>query len=297
MRRLVSKWLTFLASLLLVATIGTVVLWALQRRLIYFPLSGVPRPAEVGLPTAEHVSFAAADGPTLHGWFVPATIPGMSVTAIVFNGNAGHRGFRAPLAAMLADAGIATLLFDYRGYGESDGVPSEEGLAEDALAAFRHVTSRTDVARNRLLYFGESLGAAVAVRLATEHPPGALILRSPFSSLLDVGRHHYPFLPVAAVLRDRYASIERIANIRCPLLVISAAHDSVVPAEQSRQLHDAARPPKRLIVFEGVDHNDDAFLASPQLRAAVLDFVRSMMSSGARSPEPVEPARSRREST
>ena len=286
MRRLVSKWLTFLASLLLVATIGTVVLWALQRRLIYFPLSGVPRPAEVGLPTAEHVSFAAADGPTLHGWFVPATIPGMSVTAIVFNGNAGHRGFRAPLAAMLADAGIATLLFDYRGYGESDGVPSEEGLAEDALAAFRHVTSRTDVARNRLLYFGESLGAAVAVRLATEHPPGALILRSPFSSLLDVGRHHYPFLPVAAVLRDRYASIERIANIRCPLLVISAAHDSVVPAEQSRQLHDAARPPKCLIVFEGVDHNDDAFLASPQLRAAVLDFVSSMMSSGARSPEP-----------
>ncbi len=285
MRRLVSKWLTFLASLLLVATIGTVVLWALQRRLIYFPLSGVPRPAEVGLPTAEDVSFAAADGPTLHGWFVPATIPGMSVTAIVFNGNAGHRGFRAPLAAMLADAGIATLLFDYRGYGESDGVPSEEGLAEDALAAFRHVTSRTDVARNRLLYFGESLGAAVAVRLATEHPPGALILRSPFSSLLDVGRHHYPFLPVAAVLRDRYASIERIANIRCPLLVISAAHDSVVPAEQSRQLHDAALPPKRLIVFNDVDHNDDVFLASPQLRAAVLDFVGSMMSS-AGSPSP-----------
>jgi len=208
------------------------------------------------------------------------------VTAIVFNGNAGHRGFRAPLAAMLADAGIATLLFDYRGYGESDGVPSEEGLAEDALAAFRHVTSRTDVARNRLLYFGESLGAAVAVRLATEHPPGALILRSPFSSLLDVGRHHYPFLPVAAVLRDRYASIERIANIRCPLLVISAAHDSVVPAEQSRQLHDAALPPKRLIVFNGVDHNDDVFLASPQLRAAVLDFVGSMMSSaGSPSPE------------
>jgi len=287
MRRLVSKWLTFLASLLLVATIGTVVLWALQRRLIYFPLSGVPRPAEVGLPTAESVSFAAADGPMLHGWFVPATKPGMSVTAIVFNGNAGHRGFRAPLAAMLADAGIATLLFDYRGYGENDGAPSEEGLAEDALAAFRYVTSRTDVTRNRLLYFGESLGAAVAVRLATEHPPGALILRSPFTSLLDVGRHHYPFLPVAAVLRDRYASIERIANIRCPLLVISAAYDSVVPAAQSRQLHDAALPPKRLIVFDGVDHNDDVFLASAQLRAAVLDFVGSMMSSAeSRSPEP-----------
>ena len=286
MRRLVARGLTWLASLLVLATIATVVLWALQRRLIYFPLSGVPRPAAVGLPTAEDVSFAGNDGTTLHGWFVPSTIPGVAVTAIVFNGNAGHRGFRAPLAAMLADAGIATLLFDYRGYGENDGVPSEEGLAEDARAAFRYVTSRTDIARNRLLYFGESLGAAVAVRLATEHPPGALILRSPFTSLLDVGRHHYPFLPVAAVLRDRYGSLERIADIRCPLLVISAAHDSVVPAEQSRQLHDAARPPKRLIVFEGVDHNDDAFLASPQLRAAVLDFVSSMMSSGARSPEP-----------
>jgi uncharacterized protein len=278
MRRSASHGLSALAGLLVVATIGTVVLWTLQRRLIYFPLPGVPPPAAVGLPSAQEVSFATADGLTLNGWFVPPTARGLAMTAIVFNGNAGHRGFRAPLAIMLADAGVATLLFDYRGYGENEGEPSEDGLAADATAAYRYVVSRKDVAADRVVYFGESLGAAVAVRLATEHAPRALILRSPFTSLLDVGRHHYPILPVATLLRERYASIDRIGRITCPVLVIAAARDSIVPFEQSRRLYEAAPSPKHLVVIDGVDHNDYELAAGQRMKAEILQFLRPLAS-------------------
>jgi uncharacterized protein len=275
MRRFASSGLTMLASLVLVATIGTAVLWALQRRLIYFPLSDVPPPAAVGLPTAEEISFAAGDGVTLHGWFVPATTASSGLTAIVFNGNAGHRGYRAPLAAMMATMGVATLLFDYRGYGDNAGEPSEEGLAQDARAAYDYVIGRRDVDRTRLVYYGESLGAAVAVRLSTERSPRALILRSPFTSLLDVGRHHYPFLPVAMLLRDRYPSIARIASVSCPVLVVTAAHDSVVPSAQSHRLYEAAPSPKRLVVIDSVDHNDGELAVGLRVETEIRRFLQS----------------------
>jgi uncharacterized protein len=222
------------------------------------------------------VSFTTSDGVTLHGWFVPPTSPSARETVIVFNGNAGNRGFRAALAAMLADAGLATLLFDYRGYGENKGQPSEEGLARDAEAAYGYVATRKDVNASRLVYFGESLGTGVAVRLATKHAPRALILRSPFTSLIDVGRHHYPFLPVRTLLSDRYASIDRVDRISCPLLVIAAARDSIVPSEQSRQLYEAARSPKHLVVIDGVDHNDYELLAGPRMRAEILQFLHAL---------------------
>jgi hypothetical protein len=265
-----------LVKLVVVASIGVGAVWALQRKLIYFPVADVPRPAAVGLPNAEDVSFTTSDGVTLHGWFVPPASPRAPETVLVFNGNAGNRGFRAALAAMLADAGLATLLFDYRGYGENQGQPSEEGLAHDAEAAYRYVAARKDVDASRLVYFGESLGAGVAVRLAATHAPRALILRSPFTSLIDVGRHHYPFLPVRTLLSDRFASIDCVDRLSCPLLVIAAARDSVVPSEQSRRLYEAARPPKHLVIIEGVDHNDYELLAGPRMRAEILQFLHAL---------------------
>jgi uncharacterized protein len=265
-----------LAKLVVAASIGVGMLWALQRKLIYFPVADVPRPAAVGLPSAQDVSFTTSDGVTLHGWFVPPASPRAPETVLVFNGNAGNRGFRAALAAMLADAGLATLLFDYRGYGENQGQPSEEGLAHDAEAAYGYVAARTDVDSSRLVYFGESLGTGVAVRLATNHAPRALILRSPFTSLTDVGRHHYPFLPVRTLLSDRFASIDCVDRLSCPLLVIAAARDSVVPSEQSRRLYEAARPPKHLVIIEGVDHNDYELLAGPRMRAEILQFLHAL---------------------
>ena len=231
------------------------VLWAGQRRLLYFPFGEVPAPAEVGLASAERVTFSTADGLTLHGWFVPARTP-RAATVIVFNGNAGHRGLRAPLATALNAQGIAVLLFDYRGYGGNPGTPTEAGLFQDARAAQAYVASRPDVDATRVVYFGESLGSGVATALAAEKPPAALILRSPFASMAEVGQFHYPLLPVRWLLRDRFASIEHISRIGCPLLVIAGDRDRVVPFDHSRRLFDAASEPKTFVTVPGADHND-----------------------------------------
>jgi uncharacterized protein len=247
--------------------------WSMQRRLIYLPSHDVPAPASAGLPNAEAITFPTEDGLTLNGWFVPARAPATGDAVIVFNGNAGNRAYRSDIASGLARAGIAVLLFDYRGYGGNPGWPSETGLAIDARAALRYLSSRPDIDRQRITYFGESLGGGVAVRLAREHRPRTLVLRSPFTSLADTGQHHFPYLPVRWLLADRFASVDVIAGIDAPLLVIAAAHDSVVPSEQSRRLFDAAREPKRLLIIEGVDHNDFELVAGPKVIAAIASLA------------------------
>jgi fermentation-respiration switch protein FrsA (DUF1100 family) len=260
-------------TVLVVVAVVVGVIWAAQRGLIYFPDADVPPPTAVGLPGAEVVSFDTEDGLHLAGWFVPAIEPTFGHTVIVFNGNAGHRGYRAHLAAQLAARGFATLLFDYRGYGGNPGLPSEEGLARDARAALAYLASRADVDRTRIVYYGESLGSAVAVRLALEYSPAALVLRSPFTSLTDIGRHHYPFLPVGWLLRDRYPSIDRIGGLTSPVLVVVGDEDRIVPASNSEELFDAVPGPKRLVVIEGADHNDMALNAGPELLLAITDWL------------------------
>jgi fermentation-respiration switch protein FrsA (DUF1100 family) len=265
-----------LVAILLAVGLALALLWVGQRRMIYLPFGNVPPAASSGLWRAEDVTFTTDDGVSLHGWFVPAASTPARFTVIVFNGNAGHRGFRAPLAAALARHGVSTLLFDYRGYGDNTGRPSEDGLARDARAARAYLTTRADVDTGRVVFFGESLGAAVALRLATETPPLALVLRSPFTSLTDIGRYHYPFLPVRWLLRDRYPSLERVGSVSCPILVIAGERDSIIPIEQSRRLYEAIATEKSLVVIAGADHNDEALFHGPELMQAVLDFVANL---------------------
>jgi fermentation-respiration switch protein FrsA (DUF1100 family) len=262
-----------LALILFVVVLVLLLFWLMQRQMIYLPSGDVGSPAQAGLASAAAVTFATEDGLTLNGWFVPARAPARGDSLIVFNGNAGNRSYRADIASNLTAAGIDVLLFDYRGYGENPGSPSEEGLAMDARAARRYLESRAGVDPRRISYFGESLGGGVAVRLALEHPPRALVLRSPFTSLIDTGQHHFPYLPVRWLLRDKYASVDVIANVKAPLLVITAAHDSVVPAIQSRSLFDAAREPKRLVTVEGADHNDLELVSGPKVTGAIVQFL------------------------
>ena len=161
-------------------------------------------------------------------------------TVLVFNGNAGNRAFRVTLATALVRRGFQVLLFDYRGFGENPGSATERGLAQDARAARAFLAGRRDVDATRMIYFGESLGTAVAVELATEHPPAVLILRSPFTSMADVGQYHYPWLPVRALIRDRYDTLERMYRVKSPLLVIAGERDRIVPFDQSRRVYDAS---------------------------------------------------------
>jgi fermentation-respiration switch protein FrsA (DUF1100 family) len=249
-----------------------VLLWAFQRRLLYFPAPRTVPPATSVLPGAEEVAFDTADGLRLGGWFVPGRAePGPAV--LVCNGNGGNRSMRAPLAAALARMGLHVLVFDYRGYGGNPGHPSEEGLAADARAALGHLAGRPEVDPARVVYFGESLGAAVALRLAVERPPAALVLRSPFASLAEVGRRHYPLLPVSLLLRDRYDSAALAGRLAAPLLVVAGGRDQIIPADHSRRLFAATPQPKRLAVLDGADHNDDELLAGPWLLAELGHFL------------------------
>jgi fermentation-respiration switch protein FrsA (DUF1100 family) len=237
------------------------VVWVFQRRLIYLPLDPTVPPAAEVLPLAEEVRFGTADGLSLGAWFVPSRVTPARGTVLVLHGNAGNRAARSPLAEALSRRGFSVLLVDYRGFGGNPGRPTERGLALDARAARDYLLSRDDVDPDRLLYFGESLGAAVALELAVAYPPALLALRSPFTSMTEVARLHYPYLPVRWLLADRYPSLTRIEQLDCPVLVIAGTRDQVVPFDQSRALYDAAPvTDRRLTVVEGAGHNDRQLL-------------------------------------
>ncbi len=255
----------------LVLAVLTGLLWVFQRSLIYLPDSGpVPAAAEV-LPGARDVVLTTSDGLDLGGWFLPADDDAPAV--LVANGNAGHRGHRAPLAEALHEAGLSVLLFDYRGYGGNPGSPSEQGLAIDARAARTFLIKDAAVPPDRLLYLGESLGAAVLTELATEHPPAGLVLRSPFVDLASMAAVHYPFLPARALLRDRFPVADQLGRIEVPTTVVFGSDDSIVPPDQSRAVADAAARLHRLVEVPGADHNDLALLDGDELVSAVLELA------------------------
>jgi fermentation-respiration switch protein FrsA (DUF1100 family) len=267
-----------LIAALIVAALLLAALWVFQRRLIYLPDSSMVPPAGQVLAGAQDVRLATSDGLELGAWYVPAAGADRGVTVLVANGNAGNRADRAPLAAALAKAGFATLLFDYRGYGGNSGNPSEDGLALDVRAAHRYLTAERQVPQGRLLYFGESLGAGVVTDLALEHPPAGMLLRSPFTDLAAVGQLHYPFLPVRLLLRDRYPVAHNVARIDVPTTIVYGTADKVVPPEHSEQVAAAALGPVQLVALPGAGHNDAAMLAGEHVVGA-LEALSSRVTS------------------
>jgi fermentation-respiration switch protein FrsA (DUF1100 family) len=260
--------------IVLLCTVLVSLFWAFQRSLIYLPDDGPVEGVGSLLPGARDVTLTTGDGLELDAFYLPGAVPD-APAVLVANGNGGHRGMRAPLARALEDEGLAVLLFDYRGYGGNPGSPSEEGLALDVRAARDFLLDEAGVPSDRLLYFGESLGAAVVTELATEHPPAGLVLRSPFTDLASVGRVHYPFLPVRLLLRDRYPVAEQIGRIPVPTTIVYGSDDSIVPPEQSRAVADAAAGLHRLVAVPGADHNDLVLLDGPEVVEAVVELARA----------------------
>lgn len=265
-RRRVLMWLA------VVGTIVVVVLGAafvFQRKLIYLPSGGpLPSAGEV-LPGGLDVVLDTADGVRLTAWYFP--VENARGAVLVAPGNAGNRSLRVPLARALNSRELSVLLLDYRGYGGNPGSPTESGLALDVRAAREYLVTEAGVPADRLVYLGESLGAAVAAELATEHPPRGLVLRSPFVDLASVGRRHYPFLPVRWLLLERFPVVEHVARVRASVTVVYGTADSVVPPEQSRAVAVAAGA--RTVEVPGADHNDLVLLTGPAVVDAVVELA------------------------
>jgi uncharacterized protein len=264
---MVTRIIVVVGSVLAVVALVLGLLWQFQRRLIYFPTTGPVPSAATYLTGARDVVLTTSDGVQLGAWYL-AGPPG-SAAVLVANGNAGDRSARAPLAAALGARGLSVLLFDYRGYGGNAGSPSEDGLKRDVRAAREFLV---DQSNGPLIYVGESLGAAVVAELATEHPPAGMVLRSPFVSLADVGRVHYPYLPVGALLKDRYPVAEYVERVACPVTVVFGTRDSIVPPTQSQAVATAADV-ATVVPVPGADHNDLELLDGDALVSAIVDLA------------------------
>ncbi len=258
---------------LVVMVLLLTLLWLGQRRLIYFPDRAVPPPADQVVPGARDLVLDTSDGVRLGAWLLPPTAADRRMAVLVAPGNGGSRLGRVTLATALTAEGFTVLLFDYRGYGGNPGSPTEAGLARDVRAAREGLLRAPGVVPDRIIYYGESLGAAVAAELATAHPPAGLVLRSPFVDLASVGREQYPFLPVRALLRDRFPVADHVARVSAPTVVVYGTADSLVPARQSRAVAERAAGLVRTVAVDGADHNDDALFAGGQVVDAVVDLA------------------------
>ena len=240
-----------------------------QGRLLYLPLRAIgATPAERGL-AYEEVRLETVDGVTLAGWFVPAA-PERGVV-LFFHGNAGNISHRLDSLEVFHGLGLSTLIIDYRGYGQSQGRPSEQGTYLDAEAAWRYLVEERQVPPGRIFFFGRSLGGAVATYLARLQPPRALILESTFTSAPDIAAHHLPFLPVRPLVRFQYDTLARLPGIRCPVLVVHSPDDEVIPYSHGRRLFAAAPEPKEFLEIHG-GHNE-GFLVSANYRAGLEVFI------------------------
>jgi len=256
-----------LVTLATLAGALVVVLGWYEPRLIYFPARDLERtPAGLGLPF-EDIELRTVDGERVHGWLLPAPTPAL-VTVLLLHGNAGNISHRFEKLAVLRGLGADVLIIDYRGYGRSSGRPTETGTYRDADAAYAYLVEIRRIAPGRIVLYGESLGAAVAVDLAARKPVGGLVMESAFSSAVDVGQEMFSFLPARLLVRNRYESTKKIGAVRAPVLILHSRDDEYFGWHHPQRLYDAAREPKRLVALRG-GHND-AFLVSSQIYAAAL---------------------------
>lgn len=241
-------WLIGIAYLALAAW-----MFFAQRSLMYFPDRSVPDPAAAGFPDMTVVSYTTEDGLDLSAWYKEA--PAGKPTVVYFHGNAGNLHNHSWVARPLIGAGYGVLLVEYRGYGGNPGAPTEDGLYADGRAALAFLDQK-GVGMDGIVLFGQSLGTGVAVKLAAETAPKALILQSPYTSIADVGQRAYWYMPVKLLAKDRFDSKSRIGGVTAPLYVVYAEEDEIVPPDITLALFDAAGEPKTIEAVPGARHND-----------------------------------------
>jgi len=257
--------------------VGICILVAMfERRLIYFPTRDYEgTPNDIGLDY-QPVTFTSEDDARLTGWYVPCA--DATYTILFCHGNAGNISHRLSTIQILHQLRYDVFIFDYRGFGHSGGTPTERGLYADAAAALKYLTTTRGQPNDRIVFCGRSLGGAVAIELATHDSPPALVVESTFTKLADVGRLHYPYLPVRLILRDRFDSLQRIQRLTCPKLILHGSDDTLIPINLGCRLFDAASEPKAFIETPG-GHGEAGFAYSPEFTKKLGDFLTSTLSS------------------
>lgn len=228
-------------------------------------------------PGGEEVWFGTRGGVRLHGWFVHAHADAPVATVIYFHGNGGNLSYVGWLARELSARGLDVLLFDYKGYGRSEGASLDEGsVYEDAEAAYDYVVGERGVAPERVVLYGQSLGTAAAVDVASRRPCAALVLESGLSSASDMAALVVPFAPRALfrLTRNRFDSARKLAQISRPVLVAHGERDRIIPAEQGRALYEAAREPKRFILVPEAGHNNLVAVGGTKYLDKLAVFMR-----------------------
>jgi fermentation-respiration switch protein FrsA (DUF1100 family) len=244
----------------------------IERKNLYFPLREIEAtPQNIGLDY-EDINLTTKDGVRIAGWFIPSEKA--RATVLFFHGNGGNISHRLEKIKMLNDLNVNVFIFDYRGYGESSGSPSENGLYADAEAAYDLLVNKRKIVPLRIIAYGESLGGAVAVYLAGKREVGGIIMESTFTSVHDMARRLLPFFPTF-LLKSRFDSLGKIKEIGVPKLILHSRDDEIVPLELGNILHREAAGPKEFVELRG-GHND-AFLVSQEVFIAAIDsFVKSL---------------------
>jgi fermentation-respiration switch protein FrsA (DUF1100 family) len=284
-KRGIKAMLISIAVLLIGGYIGLgAFLYFMQPKLVYYPLGDIPAtPLELRLPY-EDVFFLTADSVELTGWYVPAAKPG-SLTVLFCHGNGGNIGYYLDTIGILHEMGVNSFIFDYRGYGRSDGTPSEEGMYVDAYAAYQWLVRQKHCEPNTIVVFGRSLGGSVAAQLASKLTVRGLWLESAFTSYADMAAYHYPYFPVRRLCRYTYDTLAYLKNVRCPVIVIHSPDDEIVPFEMGRRLYEAAGEPKKFVQISG-SHNEGFVESGSQYTAPIAAWLERLNSKESKAIAP-----------
>jgi fermentation-respiration switch protein FrsA (DUF1100 family) len=275
-----SRALNFVLVLAAAYVIVLVVLRLFESHFIFYPnypgrLEGDWKPAS--LPV-ENVSLTTSDGVKLHGWWIPA--PDAKFTFLAFHGNASNIANRADVYRFLHQTPANLLAVEYRGYGRSEGSPSESGVYRDAAAAYNYLVQTKGIAPRTIISFGQSLGTTVAAHLAANSEVGGVILEAPFPSLSSMARRVFWFLPgVGLAVAGQFRTEKRLQEIRAPILIVHCTHDPVVPPELAEEVYAAAKSPKFVLRVAGECHEESSLMAPEQYRAALQSFLTSISKS------------------
>jgi fermentation-respiration switch protein FrsA (DUF1100 family) len=250
------------------------VIYLIQDKLLYFPQREIAQtPRDIGLHY-EELRFVTSDRVAITAWYIPAEDE--QGVLLFCHGNAGNISHRLDSIRIFNELRLSVLIFDYRGYGMSEGRPTEEGTYLDAEAAWDFLATTKKIRPERIVLFGRSLGGAVAAEIAMRKNPGALILESTFTSVPDIAQQYYPWLPIRLLSKFRYATVEKVGQIRCPKIIIHSPDDDIIPVAHGRMLYERASSPKDYLQIRG-GHNEGFMISGSTYTEGLRDFLETYL--------------------